>query len=205
MAMKRILKPISNLFSGKALVLEIWEPDIKFEYASVEDMKFIFDQAEKFLSHTIRVYGSTLLKTNYLLSLCTAFLSGQCVYVFNNFEDSRPFTAKMETVIVGCIYIAILSIYLTRNIMPTGVRMTGRRPELMINPAFFSEIYEKDVRQIYMYRSEIITYKISIDLNDHINKKRSKRLFVGIICLLLYPLLFVILFIFLSHLDFGFC
>ncbi len=164
------------------------DPSIDVNRVSLEDVKFIFSQAEKRLDDTVKTGESIASKTMSMITLMVGVLIALSGFMISDWKSLPSATHKDYTAVIGSIYILGLFIYMVNNVLPSRNFVLGSEPEELMIPQFFDEAVQLDKITILIYISEIENYNLRIAENLEINRGRLTRYRLSIILLLLLPI-----------------
>jgi hypothetical protein len=164
---------------------------------TVDDAKFIFEQAEKHLKNSTDIGTSIVTRTNTLITLSFGILIGLISYVINQLEKFNALNIVGLTCLVGICYIFFVILYTAINIQPSPYYVSGSQPRKLLKDSFFEKTIKSEDRIIRFYVSEIHNYQFRIDVNEITNKKRWGRYIITIWALVLMPIFLLLTFIIL--------
>lgn len=167
------------------------------EYTTIEELKFVFEQAEKQLQDTNETSQLIVSRATTLLTLMSGFLItivgfGIKLWIDNS-KDSLEYYNELilTTIIIGC-YTFYISIVLTKNIKGVGYKILGAEPMQLFIKKYYTINDTKFNRRLrMMYISEIISYQKKITYNININETRWKSINNVIMLIILLPVLLV--------------
>ena len=163
------------------------DPAIDINRVSLEDVKFIFNQAEKRLDDTVKTGESIASKTMSMITLMVGVLVALCGFMISDWKNLLSATHKDYAAVIGSLYILGLYIYMIKNVLPSRYFVLGSEPEELMIPQFFDGMVQQDKITILIYMSEIENYNLRIEQNLEINTKRLTRYRFSIILFLLLP------------------
>ena len=180
----------------------MWKIDssIDVNRVTLEDVKFIFTQAEKRLDDTVKTGESIASKTMSMITLMAGVLIALSGFTISNWKGFSEATHKDSVAIIGSLYILGLFIYMVNNVMPNKYFVLGSEPEELMIPQFFDAALPLDKITIFIYMSEIENYNLRIEKNLEVNTGRWKKYRYSIIAFLLLPVILGILYILLEWL-----
>jgi hypothetical protein len=170
-----------------------------FDFVSIDDVKFIFYQAEKRLDDILKIGDNINAKTYTVISIITALLIGLLGTLVSKISKNE-FDAISLTTFIGSIYLLLMLKHAIKNILPFNYQSLGTQPNEMVKNDFFVEEFPKELRTIYLYYAEIEDYQYRIDTNREINSKRWETLTKTINYLFAFPLLLGFLYLIISWL-----
>ena len=145
----------------------------------MDDLKFIFSQAEKRLDDSIKNYDATTSKSISLISLSTTLLTALSAYFFLNFDPSGVFNIKLCAVFCCCVYTSYVLYNLAIIILPRNYQPIGSYPQQLYCEKYFTdEIKNYDwtanAPTMYLYLNEIKNYNSRLIDNSESNQARLK-------------------------------
>lgn len=154
-----------------------WKIDrsIDVDRVSLEDVKFIFSQAEKRLDDTVKTGESIASKTMSMITLLAGVLIALSGYMISNWNGVALASHKDEVAIIGSLYSIGLSIYMIKNVLPNKYYVLGSEPENLMKPEFFDKNVQSDKITIFIYMNEIENYNLRIERNLEVNTRRWRR------------------------------
>ncbi|WP_121809869.1 hypothetical protein [Mucilaginibacter kameinonensis] len=148
---------------------------------TLEDAKFIFDQAEKSYNYTMETAKGIYERSNGLLTLVSGVLIGLVAYAIGKWKDTPHLDTLLFTAIVGIFYFLILGlIFILESVTPSEYLLPGTNPEAYFNIGFFNDRLKDDDRLLAFYKVEIINFKERIEENT---KKNDRRWKMYVLCL----------------------
>jgi hypothetical protein len=163
--------------------------------ATLNEVKFIFEQAEKQLRETINGSNLIVTRTTMLLSVVIAILSALIGCIFSKF-NSNEIDSILITAILLSIYLFCQTIYLAKNIKGQDYWFIGSEPDRLLHDYFFQTFPNKEEREIQIYISEIEYYQERIENNKKINVLRWNRFNNSIKSIVYYlPIITILLYI----------
>ena len=193
-----MIKKIYNSLLGKVDILDTdWKTDIQnWHDVEIDELKFVFYQAEKQFDDILKSFEGTTSKSTSLITLLSGLVVTQAAYVFMNLDIKGIFDPKLCTAFVSCIYSIILLRYIMNNILPTKVYSIGSDPKDLFTQKFFNESLGKEKLK-YLYANEIENYSKRINYNNALNSTRLFRFRRSIILLVSQPLFFLLFYFFI--------
>lgn len=164
---------------------------------TIDDAKFIFEQAEKFLLDVIEAHKTIIDRTNTLLALIITILTALIGFNVNKLEGGYGNDVFSNSIWFLIVYLLIGGIYLVTNIKPINYMASGSQPRTIFTDRFFRESIPKNDRVIYMYSSEIERYQTRIKENMKINNAKWKIYKNGIWILTGIPIVFLLTYFFI--------
>jgi len=181
------------------MITKTWSIQLSNENnVTLDDVKFIFSQAEKRLDDTIKTGESIASKTTTLLTLMTGIIVGVSAYLINKWTDFKTFDNKTIIAAVSIIYVFFVLVYMIRNVLPNHYYVAGSLPKDLFIDAFFKDDVDRKKQTTYIYMSEIEDYQLRIDKNWITNDERWSKYITSVIALLIMPFALAILYIILE-------
>ncbi len=175
-----------------------WEAKLENKKKLVlDDVKYIFDQAEKFLIDINESHKLVVDRTNTLLVLYTTIISALIGFNIDRIESNSLYDNITNSIWILITYLIIGIILLVRNIRPTNYMGIGTPPINLFDDIFFKDSIPKKDRIIRMYVSEIERYQFRIQKNSIINNKKWKIFTISIYWLLITPIFFLLSYLFI--------
>ncbi len=144
------------------------------EKLTIEDAKFIFEQAEKILADSVTNSEDIVDRTGTLITLLSGALIAFASYIIAN--HNAGFKDKvLDAAIAGSIYSFILVFVSFENTKPRIYQIPGSLPKDLFVDAFFVNGIQSDKRIIHFYVSEFENYQFRIETNSELNKIRWRR------------------------------
>lgn len=184
-------------------VQKIWKIDssIDVDRVSLEDVKFIFSQAEKRLDDTVKTGESIAAKTMSMITLMAGVLIALSGFIISDWKGTPAATPKDYVAILGAIYIFGLFVYVINNVLPNKYYVLGSEPEELMIPPFFDTVVPQDKITIFIYMSEIENYNLRIEKNLEANTGRWARYRLSVISFLLLPVFLGIMYMIFEWAD----
>lgn len=185
------------------------DPSIDINRVSLEDVKFVFSQAEKRLDDTVKTGESIASKTMSMITLMAGVLIALSGYTISDWKGLAFATDKDIVAILGSLYILGLFIYMVKNVMPNDYFVLGSEPDQLMMPSYFDAKLPMDKITIFIYMSEIENYNLRIEQNLELNAGRWKKYRFSVISILMLPVFLGIAYIvletaFTTSLPFGY-
>lgn len=153
-----------------------WTTDVSLkEKLTLNDAKFIFDQAEKLLIDSVESGETIVNRMNTLITLITGSLLALLGYIISRAGDNFVFDSAMFTASVGALSLYILAVYSFQNNQPKNYLLPGTVPKDLFDPAFFDTAIQNEERIVMYYVNEFENYMYRIEINNAINAERWKR------------------------------
>ncbi|MGF7072303.1 hypothetical protein [Mucilaginibacter sp. 3215] len=148
---------------------------------TLEDAKFIFEQAEKSYNYTIETAKGIYERSNGLLTLVSGVLIGLVAYAIGKWKDTPHLDSLLFTAIVGIFYFLIVGLmFVLQGLTPSEYLLPGTNPKVYFDKAFFHKDIADDERILRFYKVEIINYQERIEQNT---KKNNYRWNIYVLCL----------------------
>ena len=157
----------------------------------LDELKFVFSQAEKLMSETDNTFNSHTKKSVTILSFLIAICVGLLSYFFTENDFSGVFSPTLFTVLFLAATSLGIAIYISLNIKTTVWNSSGSEPSKLLNSIFYErKSKNKDYSVIKgMIYSELINYEKRITFNFAKNTIKATRINISIIGLILLPIL----------------
>jgi len=194
-----MLYPFILIFKLKKMSTERWKIAVSNENnVTIEDVKFIYSQAEKRLDDTIKTGETIASKTTTILTLMTGIIVGVSAYIVNKWEGLTSVDNKIIVSTIAIIYVALVLVYMIRNVLPNHYHVAGSLPKDLFSDVYFNDSVDRNKQTIYLYMSEIENYQFRIEKNGTVNDERWSKYIGSIIALLIMPFLLAILYVVLE-------
>ena len=167
---------------------------INVDRLSMDELKLIFNQAEKHLDDTVKQGENIASKTMSMITLMAGLLIALSGYIISVWKNSTPFTNKDLVGIFGSLYILGILIYVINNIMTHKYSIAGSTPEELIDVIRFNEDAPHDKMLLLMYLNEIEDYNGRIANNETLNRRSWRRYRISVYLFLFFPLFLVLLY-----------
>jgi hypothetical protein len=179
-----------------------WRIDgsIDVDRVSLEDVKFIFAQAEKRLDDTVKTGESIASKTMSMITLLAGVLIALSGYMISNWNGIALASHKDEVAIIGSLYSITLAIYMIKNVLPNKYYVLGSEPENLMNPEFFDRTVQTDKITVFIYMNEIENYNLRIEKNLEVNNKRWRQYRLTVNAIVALPVILGVFYILLEWL-----
>lgn len=179
-----------------AETIKRWEANIENKKKlTLEDARFIFEQAEKFLVDVIDAHKTIIERTNTLLALLITILTGLVGFNISKIEEGFGKDNICDAVWFLILYLILGGIYLLKNIKPTNYKALGSQPHKIFVDHFFQKSIADDKRSIMMLSSEIERYQLRITENMNINNQKWSVYRNGIYILAAIPIVFLLIYL----------
>ncbi|HYG15897.1 MAG TPA: hypothetical protein VEC12_09100 [Bacteroidia bacterium] len=172
------------------------------DMGGLDDMKFVFEQAEKQLGETVTIGSAIADKTNNLITLIVGILIALVGYFISNWSKEAVMGNTTIVALAAICYLFICLVVTLKNIQPNLYYLPGSEPKDLVANEFYSDAGEisSGQRLTFITMSEIENYQFRIEENTRLNDNRWKRFNTTLWMLLAMPLLSTILFICLQML-----
>ena len=132
---------------------------INVDRLSMDELKLIFNQAEKHLDDTVKQGESIASKTMSMITLMAGLLVGLSGYTISIWKGPASLNNKDIVAIFGCLYILGLLIYVINNIMTYYYWVAGSPPEELVNSTYTDDDIQEVKCSCYciLMRSKNIT------------------------------------------------
>lgn len=179
-----------------------WTAEVAFkEKLTLEDAKFIFEQAEKLLNDSVATSETIVSRMNTLITLITGSMLAIVGYIISRIGGSFNLDPSMFTAAIGALFLYVLAVYSFQNNQPKDYLLPGTVPKDLFNPAFFDKSIPNNERIILYYVNELENYMYRIEINNEINEKRWKRYSIITGALLWLPIILIACYLSTSLLD----
>ena len=150
-----------------------WYPTkTNIEKITLDEAKFIFEQAEKLLQQVINSSNIIISRTTTLISIAIALMVALTGYSFTKYQSNSLHDPLFISSVYGSVYLFVLCFLLVLNIKSKDYSMTGANPKDLLNNSIFVFDSEHDKRIITLYANEITNYQEKIRKNIQTNKNR---------------------------------
>lgn len=171
------------------------DPTIDPNRVGLEEVKFIFAQAEKRLDDTIKEWESLNSRTISMITLMAGVLIGLSSYIISNWRGWPSANNKDLVAFIGSLYILGLFFYMSIDILEEKRFPLGSNPEDIMVPQFFDPTISTNRTPIFIYMSEIENYNLRIGHNLQMNARRKRRFRFSVMSILLLPVILGLIFI----------
>jgi hypothetical protein len=179
-----------------------WTAAVAFkEKLTLDDAKFIFEQAEKLLNDSVGTSETIVSRMNTLITLITGSMLALIGYIISRIGKDFVFDPPMFTASVGALFLYVLAFHSFQNNQPKDYLLPGSVPKDLFNPAFFDKAIPNDQRIVLYYVNELENYMYRIEINNEINEKRWKRYSMITGALLWLPIILIICYLFTKLWD----
>lgn len=168
-----------------------------------ENAKFVLEQAEKQVKETSDVGNNVVARATTLLTLVSGLLIALFGYGFTQWmylsaHNSNGVQTVLSTCIYSNIYLFIIALLLTYNLLGKDYAIVGSEPKALFKDTFFNKSKDDDVL-IHFYVSELVQYQTRIENNKTMNKKRWKLYHITLLMTTFIPLVIFIIFAIINH------
>ena len=172
-----------------------WKAKSENKYiASLDDAKFIYDQAEKKLKEVNLASDLVVTRVTTLISVITALLIALIGFTINRYLKTSSFDKFTVSSIIEIIYLIPVLWYVSLNIKGYNYAVIGASPKTLFSDSFFSQKQrlEESVRSKMFIWTQIENYQDSIERNTITNNLRWYRFNKSIKLLMLVPIVLII-------------
>jgi hypothetical protein len=174
-----------------------WQADVsQKEKLTIEDVRFIFAQAEKMLKDSVDTSEVIVNRTNTLITIISGLLIALMGYIITRLNNSSSLDSILFTTIIAIIYLYITVWCCFENTKPKSYLICGSLPKDLFNNSFFDPQIDSDKRIIHFYVSEIENYQYKIETNNSINRIRWGRYQMLLKAILFLPIVLIGVYIF---------
>src|SRR5580658_6243000 len=166
---------------------------------SLEDAKFIFDQAEKQLKEVNATSNIIVTRTTSLISVATAALIALIGYSINRWDTKSCWDGLLIISLFGSVCLLYQCIHLTLNLRGVDYSEIGAEPASLLIENFYKSSTTDKERVIYFYINEIESYQTKMMLNKRTNENRWKRFHRSLWMLVLTPVLIALVYILIDR------
>lgn len=173
-----------------------WSIDqsLNIDRVSIEELKLIFNQAEKRLDSTTKEGENIASRTMSIITLMAGLLIALSGYTISIWKGFSGLTTKGWVAIVGCLYLLSLLIYIINNIITHRYSHAGSRPEQLVNSMFDDEEIPRTKTLLLLYLNEIENYNRRIANNSALNSRGWRRCRISVRLLLFFPFALALLY-----------
>lgn len=168
---------------------------------SLDDVKFIFYQAEKRLESTIKNSDNVSTKTLSIVAALLAIITGCCAYIISNWVSLEKMNNKSITASIAVVYAILIGGYMIKNVLPAAYHSMGSMPKDLFLDRFFTSDFNEERRTIHLYMNEIEDYNKRIKINWENNNDRWGRYTGSVIALFIMPFILTIFFLLLEKFN----
>ncbi|GAB3881504.1 hypothetical protein [Spirosoma agri] len=181
-----------------------WKPIVAdVSKVSIEDLKFIFAQAEKRLDDSIKNFDITTTKSTSFITLSSTLLTALTAYFFINHDPRGTFDPKLCTVSVTCLYLFAILTRFVWIILPKSIEPIGTYPQDLYNdnvlyedPKTADNSAKPYIKEIYL--TELQSYDRRIQHNETVNQNRQNVFNQSVWLICAMPVIATILYSLLS-------
>ena len=98
--------------------------------------------------------------------------SGIYTYIINKWVGFDSIDNKVILSAIAIIYVALILVYMIKNVLPNHYFVCGSLPEDLFKDIFFKDSVDRGKQTIYLYMNEIENYQFRIDKNWDVNNER---------------------------------
>jgi hypothetical protein len=167
---------------------------INVDRLSMDELKLIFNQAEKHLDDTVKQGENIASKTMSMITLMAGLLVGLSGYTISIWKGPASLNNKDIVAIFGCLYILGLLIYVINNIMTYYYWVAGSPPEELVNSTYTDDDISGSKMLLLLYINEIEEYNLRITNNTKLNHRRWRRYRISVCLLLFFPFVLALLY-----------
>lgn len=179
-----------------------WPNIENFEKLKLEEVKFIFEQAEKQLKETSDVSSLLISRTTTLVTLITGLMVGVIGYGIGKWQSNPGWNEILITSIVAVFYLFMAIVLLALNIKGADFYTLGTEPKFLFVEHFFDENkVPQDKRIIHFFVNEMVICQKKIENNKEVNDKRWKRFHTSLFMMIVFPSLLLVTYFLVTLLD----
>jgi len=173
-----------------------WSIDqsLNIDRVSMEELKLIFNQAEKRLDSTTKDGETIASRTMSMITLMAGLLIGLSGYTISIWRGFAALTIKDWVAIVGCLYLLGLLIYVISNVMANRYSLAGSEPEHLVNSTYEDDEIPRNKMLLLLYLNEIENYNDRIANNSALNRRGWRRYRISVKLLLCFPFALALLY-----------
>lgn len=176
--------------SNKKLTYVPWiAEDYKKNKLTLQDVQFIFSQAEKLLRDSVDTSEVIVSRTSTLVTVIAGLLVGFTGFIITQFTRATKFDNIFYTTGIGILYLYIVLLYTHRNLKPKTYLIDGSLPIDLFNDGFFIAQVKDEKRILQYYVNEIENYQDNIVKNNFINEKRWSIYKTTIFLIIIFPVI----------------
>jgi len=147
-------------------------PDYKAKL-TLEDSKFIFEQASKAFDDTIETSKKILDRSTTLLTLISGVLIALVTYCVKKWDTAATFDSLLIAAILAVIYFFWVGVFFVfPNIKPNDYTLPGTQPKKYFVDKLFNVNPPSKGRILFLYIIEIKNLQQGITYNRTVNEKR---------------------------------
>lgn len=167
-----------------------------FKLLKEQEVKFIFDHAEKMLRETLETNTLIVTRVTSLTTLTSTLLIALFGFTISRF-DANKIDTLFITAVVGIVYFFAIAVMLFLNILPKKYHQVGAEPKQFFSRAFINR-YNANYRIQLFYVNEIQEYQKRIQYNLKLNYKRWNLYLISLTLILLAPVVLSLVYYILS-------
>ena len=165
-----------------------WRPPLSVsEKATIEELRFVFDQATKRAEQTSEEGDRLYNKSINIIVVCLPLLSALIGYIISHFSLNALTILASLSAIVLLIVVSVLK----NSVMPTRYLGSGSYPKDLLTESFYENLNNKTT-EWYFIMNETIMYQERIEINVQNNTDRNSRLKDCFMFLYSLPLLLIL-------------
>jgi hypothetical protein len=170
------------------------DQSINIDRLSMDELKLIFNQAEKLLNDTVKEGESIASKTMSMITLMAGLLIALGGYIISIWKGFSALTNKDLVGIVGCLYLLGVLIYVINNVMTHKYLMVGSQPENLVNSTYIDNEITGSKMLLLLYINEIEDYNRRIANNTTLNHRHWRRYNASLRLFLFFPVVLALLY-----------
>jgi hypothetical protein len=167
---------------------------LNIDRVSMEELKLIFNQAEKRLDNTVKEAESIASRTMSIVTLISGVVIALCGYTISIWKGISALAIKDWIAIFGCLYLLGLLIYIISNIITHRYFMGGSDPERLVNSTYEDDEIPRSKMLLLLYINEIEHYNSRITNNSALNHQGWRRYRISVRLLLVFPFVLALLY-----------
>ncbi len=166
----------------------------------INELRFIYDQAEKQLKETIDASSIIVARCTVLISICVAIATTIVSFYIKARVDAKQLDTSVDAICkIGVFFLSLISALLAYNITSKDYYCLGTEPMSLIDTKILDKKEASDKKLVRFYVNEIINQQHKIDGNKSLNKKRWLIFHVSIVSIISVPILMAIFFAFFMN------
>ncbi len=160
------------------------------ELLTLDDAKFIFDQAEKQLKISLETGQTIVTRTIILLTISVGLLTSLSGNIAQNWNKSGWTDLFTRSSVLIDVYLIAIVLYLAKNIVSHNYMEYGSEPKDLLHNHYVEKYkYNSEERIRYYYLSEAKEYQKRITYNQKGNSIRWKQFGNALYAILLIPII----------------
>ena len=176
-----------------------WVIDTNYkDKSTLEDVKFIFEQAEKQLTESLETSTVIINRVNTLATILVTLLIGLVAFIITRLEtEKNEINALLITASTAVVYYYFLfAIYLNQNIKSSEYFGIGAYPKDFFDEDFYEISPPEGKGRVYFfYLNEIESYQKRIEENNNINRYRWRIYNSSLRGLIYSPIILLIIYL----------